>query len=85
MGRRANYKIERRTPVAIVIRDIGPWSLWMTVTNAAEETVAELLADGELPPGRRLFYLDSEGEPGELKVSEGRFAGFAPWDGSMPA
>ncbi len=54
-------------------------------TPGDRPAVIEALAHGELPPGRCLFYLDSEGEPGALLVADGRFAGFAPWDGCPPA
>lgn len=63
----------------LVIRDAGwPWTLHPTVTNDAEMVVADLVAFGQLPDGRRLLYYDSEGQIGELLVKNGRFAGFAP-------
>ena len=66
----------RREP--LIIRDVGPWDRFMTVTNNAEAVVEELRADGMLPDGRRLLYFDSEGKLDEILIRDGKFAGFAP-------
>lgn len=58
----------------LVIRDVGVEC--MSVTNDAEAVVEDLAAKGLLPPGRRLFYYDSDGQLDELLVKDGRFAGF---------
>ncbi len=84
--RRANYEVvEDRAGEPLVIRDLGPWDEYPTVTNAAEEVVAELFTGGKLPGGRRLFYFDSErtdeapeGNLDELVHEGGVFKGFAP-------
>lgn len=77
--RRSNYRIVKDVPgQSLLIRDIGPWDKFMTVTNAAEKVVEELVSLGVLPQGRRLFYYDSEGQCDELLVEDGRFAGFVP-------
>ena len=60
----------------LIIKDIGPWDQCLTVTNDAEDVVKRLVVVGLLPEGRRLFCIDSEGDTGELLVSDGRFAGF---------
>lgn len=62
---------------AVIIRDIGHTD-HKTVTNDAENVVADLVNDGKLLPGMRLYYYDSEGQLDEIKVKDGRFAGFAP-------
>ena len=62
----------------LVIRDVGPWERCLTITNDAEYVVKALVAAGNLPPGRRLFYIDTDGQKDELLVKDGRFAGFAP-------
>lgn len=62
----------------LVIRDMGPWDRYPTVTNGAEDVVAELVAQGRLPAGRRLFYYDSDDVLDEIEVKDGRFAGFKP-------
>jgi hypothetical protein len=49
----------------------------MTVSNAAEEVVEELVRSGQLSEGLRLFYYDSEGVLDEILVKDGNFAGFA--------
>jgi hypothetical protein len=73
--RTANYEILDATPYHLVIRDIGPWDKYPTITNDAENVVAEL---AEQLAGRMLLYFDSEGELSRLRVREGRFAGFEP-------
>lgn len=67
----------------LVIRDIGPWDRYRTVTNDAEAVVEALVKAGRLPEGRRLLYFDSEGDLDEIIVKNGKFAGFkaGPRDG----
>ncbi|HET6373224.1 MAG TPA: hypothetical protein VFG76_07950 [Candidatus Polarisedimenticolia bacterium] len=62
----------------LVIKDVGPWDRHLTITNDAESVVKRLASDGHLPAGRRLFYIDSEGEKDELVVQDGRFVRFGP-------
>jgi hypothetical protein len=76
----ANYAIleNRSNDKVLVIEDRGPWHRYKTVTNAAEEVVAELHASGRLGT-RRLFYYDSDGRKDELTHNgNGVFTGFAP-------
>ena len=75
---RANYQVIETTPEAVVLRDIGPWNKFMTITNAAEEVVEELADRGILKDGQRLFYYDSENELTELVHKDGQFMTFAP-------
>lgn len=69
----AQLEIVHQNGLAIVIRDRsdrgGP-----TVTNDAAGVVERL---EPILGGRRLFYFDSEGELSELRVQNGKFAGFA--------
>lgn len=77
---KANYQIVSDRPgEPLLIRDIGPWDRFGTVTNAAEEVVAELVERGLLPPGRRLLYYDSSEVVDEILIQDGRFAGFKPF------
>jgi hypothetical protein len=62
----------------LVIKDIGPWDKYLTVTNDAEAVVESLYATNDLHSGRRLFYYDSAGEKDEILHRDGRFVGFAP-------
>lgn len=62
----------------IVIKDVGPWDQHPSVTNDAENVVRDLVAQGYLPEGRRLFYFDSDGRLDEILVKDGQFVGFAP-------
>jgi hypothetical protein len=76
----ANFKVvqELTRPEFIVIRDLGPWDRYQTVTNAVESVVDTLRKDGLLPAGRRLFYFDSEGSLDEIVVHMGHFVKFLP-------
>lgn len=72
---RSDYAIVRDLPgepLVILDRDLGNKS----VTNDAENVVADLVREGKLPEGRRLLYYDSEGQLDEIMVSGGKFAGF---------
>lgn len=71
----ANFEIASLDNDCVLIRDIGPWDQYLTVTNAVEEVVANLLP---ILCGRRLEYIDSEGKRDQILVEDGKFAGFAP-------
>ncbi len=78
---RANFAIVtddflREDP--LVIKDVGPWDKYPSVTNDAENVVFELVRRGLLPEGRLLFYYDSDGRLDEILVKNGQFVGFAP-------
>ncbi len=71
----ANYSIVADNEKELVIMDLGPWEVFPTITNSPEAVVDELatrLGD------RKLLYYDSENQLDELRVENGRFAGFAP-------
>lgn len=74
----ANYEIvEKETsPECLVIRDVGPWDQYMTVTNAAESVVKDLFAKRKLSEGQMLLYYDSDDNLDELVHEEGKFVGF---------
>jgi hypothetical protein len=74
----AHYGVVEITGERVVIRDLGPWDKYLTVTNDAANIVEDLIRAGELRTGMRLFYYDSEGELGEILVRGGYVAGFAP-------
>ncbi len=74
----AHYEIVRTTREMILLRDLGPWDRYMTITNAAESVIEEVKYYCSTI-NRRIFYFDSEGELTEIKLDErGRLAGFAP-------
>jgi len=77
--RKANYRIvENLEGEDLIIKDVGPWDRFPTVTNDAEAVVIELAGNGFLPEGRGLKYYDSEGEFDEIVVKNGKFVGFRP-------
>lgn len=73
LSMKANYLIVEKSPDHILIEDLGPWDRFKTVTNAAEEVVAEMLP---ILNGRRLEYIDSNGDRAVLLIVDGKFAGF---------
>lgn len=75
MSGTANYAVIQATETRLVLKDIGPWDRYMTVTNAAEAVIAEIDRDYGIGD-RRVFYFDSDNELTELVVRGGRFAGF---------
>jgi hypothetical protein len=79
MNGQAQFEIVRSTDVELVIRDVGPWDKYLTITNDAEGVVARV---AQVLAGRRLFYIDSYGDRDELLVRDGKFAGFAPARGT---
>ncbi len=79
---RANYRILDRNHIhgAVVLEDLGPWERHLTITNDAENVVRELVGRGQLPSSMRLLYYDSDGDLTEILVTDGAFAGFAPYE-----
>jgi len=75
-GCHARFRVEHFSPERIVIRDLGPWSQHMTVTNDAEWVIEKLSP----APLQRVYYYDSEGQLDELLHRNQRFVGFAPGD-----
>ena len=76
MRHHAQFEVAESFPDCLVIQDLGPWSKYPTVTNDAEFVVEYAVAHMNLN-GRRLFYIDSEGQTDELVVNAyGQFAGF---------
>ena len=80
--KRANYHIESDNHNYLLIRDVGPWDEYLTVTNAAETVVKELSFHLGT---RQLFYIDTDGQMDELLVKNGQFAGFAPGPKRVPS
>lgn len=71
---RANYIVFRDRPEEpLFLKDIGPWSTYMTVTNNIEAVVEDLQRRNLLPPGRRLVYLDTENMWTEAVLKDGEF------------
>ena len=75
----ANFAIIEKTHDFILIKDIGPWDRYPTITNSVEEVVSSL---ARLLVNRKLYYIDSEGSQDEILVENGRFAGFRPGQGA---
>lgn len=73
--RHANYRVLVNAHDRIVLEDLGPWSKYPTITNDAEWVVAQV---APALNGRRLYYFDTEGRCDELRVIDGKFAGFFP-------
>lgn len=80
----AEYSIiSNSAPEYVLIRDLGPWDTYPTVTNDAEWVVEELFRGEALKSSQRLLYYDSEGVLGELKHDGKKFTGFAGADKAL--
>ncbi len=71
---RCNFIIVESTPDKILLRDIGPWNQYITITNDAEAVVERFFPELK---GRQLLYYDSDGKLGELLIeADGTFYGY---------
>lgn len=76
-NRNPKFAVVKESATFIIIQDVGPWDKHLSITNGAEECVAELAADYALG-SRRIGYYDSEGRLDELlHDGHGRFTGFS--------
>ena len=69
-----NYETVDMSTDCVLVRDVGPWDRYPTITNAAEALVEHMLP---VLDGRRLEYIDSDGRRSELLIKNGRFVGFS--------
>jgi hypothetical protein len=76
VNRGAHFDILENGPKLLVVRDLGPWDKYLTITNAAEEVVEDLFKTGILNDGQTFQYYDSEGELTEIVHKDGKFVGF---------
>lgn len=72
------YEVRRDESDAIWIEDLSNSVGCMSVTNAAEEVIQDLIANGLLSPGKRVYYTDTDGNIDELCHNGVAFTGFAP-------
>lgn len=70
----ANYQVVREASQFVLLKDVGPWDRFLSITNAAELVVAEMAPRLN---GRRLVYYDTDGELTELLYAGNEFRGFA--------
>lgn len=70
-----NFRVVRQNDEMVLLKDVGPWDRYMTITNGAEEVVASV---ARWLGCRRLEYIDSDGKRNQILVRDGKFAGFAP-------
>ena len=71
--KRSNYVIERETEYEIVLHDIGPWDIFLTITNDAENIISALSPEQK---NKRVFYYDSENVLTELVIINDDFSHF---------
>ena len=72
------YDIIREEPDAIWIEDLSNSVGCMSITNAAEYVIEDLIGKGLLFPGKRVYYTDTDGRIDELCHNGVAFTGFAP-------
>lgn len=73
-----NFGIVSQQPGGVIIRDLGPWNKFPTITNDAERVLWRVKAEYGLEDSQQLFYYDSDGELTEIRHYKGTFKGFAP-------
>jgi hypothetical protein len=76
VGKTAAFSVDKRDDAHLLIRDLGPWTERLTVTNDAERVVRSLYADGLLRDGQRLLYYDSDDVLDEIVHEHGEFVCF---------
>ncbi len=78
MKLRCRYRFVKINSREVVIRDIGPWSEFMTITNDVEALVEHMYEVHQLFRNQRLFYYDSEDQLDEIIHKQNEFVRFAP-------
>jgi hypothetical protein len=73
--KRYNYNVILIQPEYVVIEDMCNIKGGMSITNAAEEVVDEILKN-HLINNRRIFYIDTDGFESELQHNGKEFTGF---------
>jgi hypothetical protein len=81
MKRGANYQVKAVTEDSVFIRDMCNEMGGMSVTNAAEEVVAQIL---ENYGNKHIIYQDTEGQWDELIHDGTQFTDFGPFRGTLP-
>jgi hypothetical protein len=77
MPSNANFRILEITDEFVFIEDVGPWYRHKTITNDAENVVETLYLKGKLKNNKKLYYVDSDNDIGELQHKCGTFLGFS--------
>ena len=76
---RANFRMVLTTKDFMLLEDVGPRDVWLTITNGVDGVVKELIHNGKLQNYQRLFYIDSMNDIGEIKFTiHGGFERFEP-------
>ncbi len=70
---KCNYNTADETDDYITLRDLGPHDRFQTITNAAEWVVEQMVPRLK---GRKLYYIDTDGNTDQLLIHAGKFAGF---------
>ena len=74
---RSNFTILSNTTQVIVLRDLGPWDHFSTITNDAEAVVKYLFKSGQATGTKQIIYYDSDEEATQLiHDGAGNFIGF---------
>jgi len=78
---KVHFEIVSKTDEVLYIVDLFDESNpTMTITNGAEEVVAQLMASGDLDGKRRLFYKDTDGAIDELMYTYSGFFNYRAGD-----
>jgi hypothetical protein len=71
--KRSNYIIQHEDDNTILLHDIGPWDIYLTITNDAENVVNDLTQEQRR---KKVAYIDSDGLLTRLLIKDGKFEAF---------
>ena len=75
---KCNFVIEKNNLTYLLVKDIGPWNKYKSITNDIENLVKFLYERGTLYNEKVFEYIDSEDEICEIQHLDGKFIGFGP-------
>lgn len=74
--RKANYAILSNDNTHITLEDIGPWNIYLTITNDIDNIVSDLYKKSLLTNEKEFSYIDSDGFVTYIKHKDGKFISF---------
>lgn len=77
-----NFEIIKNTTEYLLIKDVGPYDQYMSVTNDVENLIEHLYNSDVLCDKQSLLYIDSSNRVDEIVHLSGNFICFAPVEGN---
>lgn len=75
---KCNFVIEANYLTYLLVKDVGPWDKYKSITNDVENLVEFLYERGMLHSNKVFEYIDSEGEKCRIQHLDGKFVSFSP-------